>query len=136
MIIMPEQANKKIKNSHGKIFSVIFRRKTDKIVNKDGQKVIVAKAGDLREMTCRTEVRSKLHTPNGEGKKYNFSEKHLVSVYDMQKKAYRSFSWENIIQLKIRGKEYIVLSSQTLQYCKENPNSNIAKKVEENHIEV
>jgi hypothetical protein len=137
-IITPEQAHEKIENSHGKIFSVIFRRKKDKIEKspKTGERIITAKAGDLREMNCRTEVKSKLRTPNGEGKKYVFSEHDLVSVYDLREKGYRSFAWANILVLKINGTEYIILSPQTLEYCKQNPDTIMARKVEESGIEV
>lgn len=135
-IILPEQAQEKINDTHGKIFSVVFRRKRDKIEkNEHGEKVVLAKAGDLREMTCRTEVKSKLKTPNGEGKKYVFSEYNLVSVYDLKKKAYRSFSWKNVIKMKMSGEEYIILSEQTRDYCKKNPDSEIAKIVQNSGIE-
>jgi len=136
-IILPEQAHAKIKESHGKIFSVVFRRKNDKVEKnpETGERVVVAKAGDLREMNCRTEVKSKLATPNGEGKKYVFSAYDLVSVYDMQVKGYRSFKWSNVVTMKINGKEYIVLSEQTLEYCRENPESDIAKKVKNSGME-
>jgi hypothetical protein len=136
-IIMPEQAHAKISDTHGKIFSVVFRRKRDKVErDKDtGEKVVVAKAGDLREMNCRTEVTSKRVTPNGEGKKYSFSAHNLVSVYDMQKKGYRSFAWENVVILKVNGTEYVVLSSQTLDFCQTNPESEVAETVRDSGIE-
>ena len=136
-IIMPEQAHGKIKDTHGKMFTVVFRRKNDK-VERDadtGEKKIIAHAGDLRSMNCRTEVKSKLATPNGEGRKYRFSDHDLVSVYDMQAKGYRSFAWENVVTLKAFGEEYIVLSKQTREYCNENPESDVAKKVEDSGIE-
>jgi len=137
-IIMPEQAQNKIKNTHGKIFSVVFRRKRDKVERdpNTGEKVVVAKAGDLREMNCRTEVKSKLATPNGEGKKYVFSQHELVSVYDLVAKGYRSFAWKNVISMKVNGEKYIVLSEQTLDYCQTHPTSEIAKIVESSGIEV
>ena len=137
-IIMPEQAHEKIKESNSKFFTVVFRRKKDK-VEKDpvtGNRIIVAKAGDLREMNCRTGVKSHLTTPNGEGRKYSFSAHDLVSVYDMRAKGYRSFAWANILTLKISGEEYVVLSPQTLEYCQENPDTILARKVEESGIEV
>lgn len=137
-VIMPEQAHQKIQDTHGKVFSVVFRRKRDKTAKdpQTGEKVIVAKAGDLREMNCRTEVKKHRKTPNGEGKKYVFSEHDLVSVYDLKVKGYRSFAWKNVLVLKVGGEEYVVLSPQTIAYCHENPNSEIAKKVEDSGIEV
>lgn len=136
-IIMPEQAHSKIKDTHGKIFSVTFRRKRDK-VEKDqntGEKKIIAHAGDLRKMNCRTEANSKRKTPDGEGKVYSFSSHNLVSVYDLHAKGFRSFAWENVITAKLGGEEYIVLSNQTLDYCRTNPTSEIAKKVAKSGIE-
>jgi len=122
----------------GRFLAFIFRRKRDKVERdpNTGEKVIVAKAGDLREMNCRTEVKSKLRTPDGEGKKYIFSEHELVSVYDLVAKGYRSFAWKNVISMKVNGEKYVVLSEQTLDYCQTNPTSEIAKNVENSGIEV
>jgi hypothetical protein len=136
-IIMPETAHQKIRDTHGKLFTVVFRRKNDK-VEKDaetGERKIVAHAGDLRQMNCRTEASAKRTTEEGEGKKYSFSAHELVSVYDMHKKGFRSFAWKNVVLLKAFGEEYVVLSEQTKAYCNENPDSDIAKKVEKSGIE-
>ena len=137
-IILPEQAHQKILDSHGKIFGVVFRRKNDKIERDSitGERRVIARAGDLREMNCRTKVKSKLHTPDGEGKKYIFSQHNLVSVYDLKKQAYRSFKWENVIFLKMNGEKYIVLSPQTLEYCKKEPESELAKNIKDSGIEI
>jgi hypothetical protein len=137
-IIMPEQAHDKIKESHGKIFTVVFRRKRDKVEKhpETGEKVVVAQAGDLREMNCRTEVKSKLKTPDGEGKRYVFSEHDLVSVYDLRAEGYRSFAWKNVISMKINGEEYVVISEQTRDYCQTNPDSDIAETVKNSGIEI
>ena len=137
-VIMPEQAHEKIKSSNSKFFTVVFRRENDKVAKdpNTGERIVVARAGDLREMNCKTGVKVHRKTPNGEGRKYSFSAHDLISAYDMVAKGYRSFKWANILTLKIGGEEYVVLSPQTLEYCQENPDTIMARKVEESGIEV
>jgi ketosteroid isomerase-like protein len=137
MVIMPETAHKKIKELGNKFFSVTFRRRRDKVERDPdtGEKKIVARAGDLREMSCQCGVKKYRKTPDGEGKKYVFSEHDLVSVTDTKIKQYRSFAWANILTLKASGQEYVVLSEQTKEYCLANPESEIAQKVKEAGIE-
>jgi len=136
-IILPEQAHNKIKESNGKTFTVVFRRENDKLAKdpNTGERIVVAKKGDIREMNCRTGVKSKRKTPNGEGKKYVFSQYDLVSAYDMQVHGYRSFKWANILTMKYRGSEYIVLSPQLIDWCQNNPDDKITKKVRDSGIE-
>lgn len=136
-IIMPQQAHEKIEGTDGKIFSVVFRRKRDKVERdkETGEKKIVARAGDLRKMNCRTKVTSRRKTPNGEGRAYKFSDYDLVSVFDLQADGYRTFAWANIVFLHVNGEEYIVLSDQTLAYCRDNPDSDVANAVQNAGIE-
>ena len=87
------QAEAVIRNSNGKIMNVLFKKRTD---------------GQLREMVCRTGV--KKHLKGGEAA-YSFSEKNLVSVYDMQAevgKGYRSIPLENIRSITINGTHFKV----------------------------
>jgi hypothetical protein len=87
------QAEAVIRNSNGKIMNVLFIKRTD---------------GQLREMVCRTGV--KKHLKGGKAA-YNFSDKNLVSVYDMQAevgKGYRSIPLENIRSITINGTHFRV----------------------------
>lgn len=59
--------------------------------------VFLKKDGTLREMTCRFGV--KKHLKGGE-KPYNAEEKGLWTVFDVEKKDYRSIDTTRIIALK------------------------------------
>lgn len=88
-----KQAEAVIRNSNGKIMNVLFVKRT---------------TGELREMVCRTGV--KKHLKGGEPA-YNFKEKNLVSVYDMQAevgKGYRAIPLENIRSITIDGTHFKV----------------------------
>ena len=76
--------------TEGKIFSVKFVKRT---------------TGEVREMVARTGV--KAHLKGGDAA-YSFSAKSLLSVYDLQKKAYRSIALDAIVSLKSGGEEYEV----------------------------
>lgn len=80
----------KIKNSKGKIFSVVFKKRGD---------------GSMRKMVCRTGVRKHLR---GGDARYNFSEKGLISVFDIQKKDYRTISTESIVEVKIDKQTFTI----------------------------
>jgi hypothetical protein len=56
-------------------------------------------------MNCRTGVRKHL---TGEGAKYNFSDKDLISVFDLQKNGYRTINAKAITKVRAGGREYIV----------------------------
>lgn len=88
--ITKKQAEAVIRNSNGKIMNVLFVKRTD---------------GALREMVCRTGVKKHL---KGGKPAYDFNEKQLISVYDMQVEAgengYRAIPLEGIRSINIDGK--------------------------------
>lgn len=73
----------------GKVFTVVFTKRT---------------TGEERVMNCRKGVTKHL---KGGPAAYNPSEHHLLWVFDMQKKAYRSIAIEGISSLKMEGVTYI-----------------------------
>jgi hypothetical protein len=89
-LIEREKLVDKLKSTHGKIFSVCFIKRTD---------------NSKRVMNARFGVKSHL---KGGKLPYEPKEKELLSVFDMNKKGYRSIGIENIISAKISGGEYIV----------------------------
>lgn len=71
-----------------KIFSVRFYKRTDK---------------SIRDMVCQT------RSPKDDGEPaYDFTEKRLLVVWDLQKHGYRSIPWEGIIQIRFESQDYIV----------------------------
>jgi len=74
----------------GKIFSVQFVKRTN---------------GETRNMLARTGVTSHL---NGVGRNWKDSDHNLLTVFDMQKVAYRCIPLDAIIKIKHHGKEYKV----------------------------
>lgn len=72
----------------GKIFSVLFTKRT---------------TGEDRLMVARLGVQVGL---TGSGHKFNPTAKGLVSVYDMQKQAYRLVSTEGIREVKAHGRTF------------------------------
>lgn len=89
--ITSEQAASLLKQTHGRIFSVTFTKRT---------------TGEVREMVCRTGVTA--HLKGGEAA-YSFSEKMLLSVYDLQKAGYRAVPLDAIISLREGGRVYRVI---------------------------
>ena len=89
MKISRDDVEQIIKSSKGKFFSAIF----------------IKKDGTLRTMNCRLGVKKYL---KGGTLKFNPSNKGLVVVCDMQKKAYRMININTIQYLKIGRKEYHV----------------------------
>lgn len=79
------EVEKFIKETHGKIFSIRFIKRT---------------TAELRSMVCRTGVKSHLAggDPAYDPKKHN-----LIWVYDMAKKGYRSIPKEGITEILIDG---------------------------------
>lgn len=61
--------------------------------------------GEVRVMNCRQGVRKHL---TGEGAKYNFSEKGLIPVFDLQKRGYRTINAATIRRVRAGGQEYVV----------------------------
>lgn len=90
--ITRKAALKHIQNANGKLFSVVFVKRT---------------TGEEREMLCRQGVKKYL-SPSGKGPAYNFAEKGLLPVFDFGKQAYRSVPKEGIIRIKINGVWYAV----------------------------
>lgn len=78
-----------IKNTDGKIFTVTFVKRT---------------TGEIRVMNCRLGVTKHL---KGGTQSYDPSEYDLLTVFDMQKKAYRSISLDTIISVKISNTSYV-----------------------------
>jgi hypothetical protein len=76
-----------LKDSEGRIFSVEFIKRT---------------TGELRKMTARLGVTKHLQ---GGSKRFSDIEKQLITVFDMEKHAYRSIPLENIIKISINGLE-------------------------------
>jgi hypothetical protein len=74
-----------IKKTNGRIFSVTF----------------VKKDGTIRKMTARLGVKKDL---KGVGLKFNPSERSLVVVFDMHKRAYRMINLQTIITFKHESK--------------------------------
>lgn len=76
-----------IRNTDGKIFSVKFRKRT---------------TGEVRQMTCRTGVKSRLaENPTKPG--IDFKKNDLIAVFDMQADGYRSIPIEGIFEIKMDG---------------------------------
>lgn len=72
----------------GCFFSVVFRKRT---------------TGELRRMVARTGVKKHLH---GGKLNYNPDEIGLLVVYDVQKKAYRTISVDDIKELNFHGESH------------------------------
>ncbi len=66
------------------IFSVTFIKRTD---------------GTERKMVCRTGVRKGV---TGGGAAYDPESKNLLTVFDMEKRAFRTIPCENVIEVKAR----------------------------------
>ena len=71
----------------GKIFSATF----------------VKKNGDVREMTCRLDVKKGV---NGKGLSFKPSEHDLLCVFDMKNNGFRMINLNTLQQVKVGGKIY------------------------------
>lgn len=78
------------KLSKGKLFRVTFIKRT---------------TGEERTMVCRMGVTKDL---TGKGLSYEPKDKGLVTVYDMQKRGYRSIPIEGIKEIRLSGEIYII----------------------------
>ena len=92
-IISRDTAKQYIYETNGQIFSAVFRKKN----------------GEKRLMNCRTKVHKYV---KGIGLKFKPQERGLVTVFDLQKGAYRFINLETLEELKIGGVEYIVNQNQ------------------------
>ena len=88
-----DNAKQYIYETTGQIFSAGFRKKN----------------GEKRLMNCRTKVHKYV---KGLGLKFKPQERGLVTVFDLQKGAYRFINLESLEELKIGGVEYIVNQKQ------------------------
>jgi len=82
-------AIQKIKDSKGKFFTATF----------------TMKSGDDRTMNCRTGVKKNL---KGTGAKYDAGALGMTTVWDTQKKDYRTINNQTIKALKIGGEQFKV----------------------------
>jgi hypothetical protein len=82
---MNMQALYELTNS-GRIFTAVFKKKTD---------------GTIRKMTCRMGVTK--HLKAGGELKFNPYAKHLLPVFDVQKKGYRFINADELISLTVDG---------------------------------
>jgi hypothetical protein len=83
------EARQLIKSAKGRIFSATF----------------VKKNGEVRRMSARTGVKRYV---TGTGMKYKPSDYDLVTVFDMQKKLYRSINIGSLMSLTVNGTRYEV----------------------------
>ena len=88
-----DTAKEYIYKTNGQIFSAVFRKKN----------------GEKRLMNCRTKVHKYV---KGIGVKFKPLERGLVTVFDLQKGAYRFINLETLEQLKIEGIEYTINQNQ------------------------
>jgi hypothetical protein len=83
--------------------------KVNDIVNLLGNKIFtvtfIKKDGSTRIMNARRGVKKGV---KGVGLNYNPIEKELISVYDMQKQAFRMINTKTITQIKANKKTYII----------------------------
>jgi hypothetical protein len=74
--------------ANGKIFSIVFRKRT---------------TGEFRKMVCRTGVKKYV---TGQGLNYKPEDYKLLAVYDLQKKAYRKISFDDVLEINANGMSY------------------------------
>jgi len=137
-IITSDKASELIKENGNKFFWTAFVRKGDKKV-KDaitGASRVVARKGSIRYMNCQTGVRKHLKTEGGEGRRYSFKEHRLTSVFDRKAKGYRSFAWDYMVALRVKGINYVVLNEVSRNFCKNNPDHEMSKMIKDSGIEV
>jgi hypothetical protein len=101
-----EQLVTAINNTNGKIFSVTFIRRS----------------GGKRKMLCRLGVTKYLR---GGVCPYDFDEKNLISVFDLQENEYRTIPFEGICSAKIGGVEYIIKNEELKSDITEIKNKNM-----------
>lgn len=82
-----------IRQMGNQFFTVTVKRRSD---------------GGISTMNCRLGVTKHL---TGAGPKYNAKAKQLISVYALDRKAYRSIAEEGIETLSIKGTKFAVVDS-------------------------
>lgn len=85
-----EEAVIKIKESEGKIFSVVFQKRT---------------TGEWRKLVGRLGVRKNI---NGTGLRYDPASRQLMTVYDMQNQGWRMINVDSISELQTKGESYVI----------------------------
>jgi hypothetical protein len=85
-----EHATKLIKSTNGAIFGVSF----------------VKANGETRDMAARLGVRKGL---TGKGQAYDPSEYDLLTVYDMQRLAYRMVRLTTLVSVTVKGRSFAVV---------------------------
>jgi len=98
-VVTHEDAKKIIEAAEGTVFKAIFRKRTE---DEHGNR-------PFRRMICRKGVKKGV---NGTGMPYNPEDHGLITVYDMQKKAFRMISTEGLVSMKVRGEQYRVVSDK------------------------
>jgi hypothetical protein len=88
-VINKKTALEIIKNTNGKVFSVVFTKKD----------------GTVRHMNCRTGVKKHV---KGVGLAFDPSEKDLVGVFDMKNNGYRFINLQTIKGLQVSGEFYTI----------------------------
>ena len=83
-----------LRKSNGTIFSVTFRKRTDRT---------------LRMMVCRLGVRKNIH---GKGLAFLPGARGLLNVFDMEKREYRFIPLESVLVLTAHGKRYRVVDGK------------------------
>ena len=86
-----EEAVIKIEESEGKIFSVVFRKRT---------------TGEWRKLIGRLGVSKDV---NGTGLKYDPASRQLMTVYDMQNQGWRMINKNSITELQTKGESYVIV---------------------------
>ena len=89
--ITEAEAKEIIDKVKGEFFTVTFLKRS---------------TGEERIMNCRKNV--KKYLAGGE-RSYEFEEKNLIPVFDVQKMGYRCIPIENILKIKADGEEYQVV---------------------------
>lgn len=83
---IPTKVQKLLESSEGKIFSITFVKRS---------------TGEKRKMVCRTGVSK---DTKGVGLAFDPKSYNLLTVYDMQKKGYRSIPMDSVLTVTIDGK--------------------------------
>lgn len=78
-----------IENTQGKIFSLVFIKRT---------------TGQERHMVCRLGVHSPLAYGEHLGPVYDAASKGLLTVWDMEKRSYKNIPLDAITRIKVKGK--------------------------------
>ena len=84
-MITSERAEQLLKETNGKIFTVVFRKRSN---------------GQFRKMNCRLGVKKHL---KGGKLGYDANEKRLLTVFDLQKGQYRCIALDALVLIRVNG---------------------------------